>query len=58
MRWYVQHLFFWLRVGIRLSLSSTAILIYSVFPFVKVPYDLDLDSVALYLFEKNNELED
>jgi hypothetical protein len=54
---YLQHLLFAGRVALRLSLSSFFFTIHAVFPFVKIPYDLNLESMALYLFERNNDLE-
>tara|TARA_Y100000034_G_scaffold49192_1_gene60817 strand:+ start:1063 stop:1275 length:213 start_codon:yes stop_codon:yes gene_type:complete len=55
---YLQHAWFALKVSVRLSLSSTFFFVHALFPFVKIPYDLNLESTALYLFERNNELED
>ena len=55
---YLQHLVFALSVSIKLSLSSTILFIHAFLPFIKIPYDLNLESMALYLFERNNELED
>ena len=55
---YLQHLVFAMKVSLKLTFSSTAFLVHAFFPFVKVPYDLNLESMALYLFERNNELED
>ena len=55
---YINHFLFAMRVSIKLSLSSTAFLVHALFPFIKISYDLNLESMALYLFEKNNELED
>ncbi len=55
---YFHHFIFAMRVSIKLTLSSTAFFVHALFPFVKIPYDLNLESMALYLFEKNNELED
>jgi len=55
---YLQHLIFAMRVSVKLSLSSTAFFVHALFPFIKIPYNLNLESMALYLFERNNELED
>jgi hypothetical protein len=55
---YLQHLVFAMRVSIKLSISSTFFFLHAIAPFIKIPYDLNLESMALYLFEKNNELED
>ena len=55
---YLQHFVFAMRVSLKLSLSSTAFFVHAFFPFIKIPYSLNLDSMALYLFERNNELED
>ena len=55
---YLQHFIFAMKVSLKLSLSSTAFFVHAVVPLIKIPYDLNLESVALYLFEKNNELED
>ena len=55
---YSNHLIFAMRVGWKLSLASTAFFVHAFFPFIKIPYDLNLESMALYLFERNNELED
>jgi hypothetical protein len=55
---YLKHFIFAMRVSWKLSLASTAFFIHALLPFIKIPYDLNLESMALYLFEKNNELED
>ena len=55
---YLQHLVLAVKISLKLSLSSTAFFIHAFIPFVKIPYDLNLESMALYLFERNNELED
>ena len=55
---YLGHAWFALKIGLRLSLSSTCFFVHAVFPFIGIPYNLNLESTALYLFEKNNELED
>ena len=55
---YLQHFVFAMKVSLKLSLSSTAFFVHALLPFIKIPYSLNLDSIALYLFERNNELED
>ena len=55
---YLQHFIFAMKVSFKLSLSSTAFFVHALLPFIKIPYDLNLESMALYMFEKNNELED
>ena len=55
---YFDHAWLALKVSMRLSLSSTYFLIHALLPFIKIPYNLNLESTALYLFERNNELED
>ena len=55
---YLEHAWFALKISVHLLLSSLCFLVHAVFPFVEVPYNLNLESTALYLFEKNNELED
>ena len=55
---YVQHFIFAFGISLKLTLSSTAFFVHALLPFIRIPYDLNLDSMALYLFEKNNELED
>ena len=47
-----------MKVSVKLSLSSTFFFLHAIVPFIKIPYDMNLESMALYLFEKNNELED
>ena len=54
---YIQHLIFAMKVSLMLTVSSTAFFIHAILPFVEIPYNLNLESMALYLFEKNNELE-
>ena len=55
---YLQHFIFAMRVSLRLTLASTAFFIHAFVPFIKIPYNMNLESMALYLFERNNELED
>jgi len=55
---YFKHACRMMKISIRLSLSSTAFFFHAIFPPFKVPYKLNMDSIALYLFEKNNEFED
>ena len=55
---YLQHFVFAMKVSVKLSISSTFFFLHAIVPFVKIPYDLNLESMALYLFERNNELED
>ena len=55
---YFQHAFIAISIGIRLLRSSSMFFIHSIFPFIKIPELLNLESTALYLFEKNNELDD
>jgi hypothetical protein len=55
---YFKHMCYMMKISIRLSLSSMAFFFHAIFPSFRIPYDLDMDSIALYLFEKNNELED
>jgi len=55
---YIRHALFAVRIGVRLFRSSCMFLIHGIFPFVKIPESLNLESTALYLFEKNNELDD
>ena len=55
---YLKHFIFAMRVSFRLTLASTAFFIHAAVPFIKIPYNLNLESLALYLFERNNELED
>jgi len=54
---YLQHFVFAFRVALRLSLSSLFFTIHAILPFIPVPYESNLESMALYLFERNNELE-
>ena len=55
---YLEHGFFAAKISARLWLSSVCFFLHACLPFIKIPYDLNLESTALYLFEKNNELED
>ena len=55
---YLQHLRFAAGVSVRLFASSVYFIVHALLPFVPIPYWLNLESTALYLFEKNNELED
>jgi len=55
---YFHHLVFAMKISIKLTLSSTAFFIHALLPLIKIPYSLNLESMALYLFERNNELED
>jgi hypothetical protein len=55
---YIKRLYYMMKISVKLSLSSTAFFFHALFPPFKIPHELDMDSMALYLFEKNNELED
>jgi len=55
---YLQHFIFAMRVSLKLTFASTAFFIHALFPFIEMPYSLNLESISLYLLEKNNELED
>ncbi len=55
---YLQHALFAISIGTRLFLSSCFFLIHGVFPFIKIPELLNLESTASHLLEKNNELDD
>jgi len=54
---YLQHFLFALGVAYKLSLSSLFFTIHAILPFIPIPYNLNLESMALYLFERNNDLE-
>tara|TARA_B100000287_G_scaffold224847_1_gene212197 strand:- start:397 stop:597 length:201 start_codon:yes stop_codon:yes gene_type:complete len=54
---YLSHLVFALGIAWRLSISSLYFTIHAIFPPFPIPYSLNLESMALYLFEKNNDLE-
>ena len=55
---YLEHSWYALKISARLMLSSILLFIHAFFPFIEIPYNLNLESTALYLFERNNELED
>ena len=55
---YTRHALFAVGVSVRLLQSSCIFLLHGIFPFIKIPESLNLESTALYLFEKNNELDD
>lgn len=54
---YAQHFLFAFKVAFKLSLSSLFFTVHALLPFIPIPYSLNLESMALYLFEKNNDLE-
>ncbi len=54
---YLQHFMFAMGVSWRLSVSSLFFMIHALAPMINIPDRYDLDAMALYLFEKNNELE-
>ena len=55
---YLKHASFTVQISMRLLLSSCIFLVHGILPFVKIPDFLNLESTALHLFEKNNELDD
>ena len=55
---YLEHLWCALKISTRLVFSSILFFIHAFFPFIEIPYNLNLESMALYLFERNNEFED
>ena len=54
---YTQHFLLAFGVALKLSLSSLFFTVHALLPFVPIPYSLNLESMALYLFERNNDLE-
>tara|TARA_B100000287_G_scaffold91323_1_gene83601 strand:+ start:611 stop:838 length:228 start_codon:yes stop_codon:yes gene_type:complete len=55
---YLSHLGFALEVGLVLSVASLVFVLHALLPFFSIPQKYNLESLALYLFEKNNILED
>tara|TARA_Y100001938_G_C8047158_1_gene409577 strand:+ start:209 stop:421 length:213 start_codon:yes stop_codon:yes gene_type:complete len=53
---YFQHAWFALKISTQLSVCSLVFAVHAVFPFIPIPYSLNLESTALYLFEKNNDI--
>ena len=54
---YFTHAWLATKIGVRLSLSSACFLAHALLPIIKIPDYLNLESTALYLFERNNDLE-
>ena len=54
---YAQHFLFAIRVAFKLSVASLFFTIHAIVPSIPIPYSLNLESMALYLFERNNDLE-
>ena len=55
---YISHAQFALGVCLRLCASSAMYLLHATFPFIQVPDALNLESMSIYLFDKNIEVED
>ena len=49
---YLQHLRFAAGVSVRLFASSAYFIVHALLPFVPIPYWFNLESTALYLFER------
>ena len=54
---YLEHFMFAAGVSWRLSVSSLFFILHAILPIIAIPYNYNLESMALYLFEKNNDLE-
>tara|TARA_A100001391_G_C5065478_1_gene277051 strand:- start:1050 stop:1250 length:201 start_codon:yes stop_codon:yes gene_type:complete len=54
---YLKHFMFAASVSWRLSVSSLFFILHAILPIIAIPYNYNLESMALYLFEKNNDLE-
>ena len=54
---YAKHFLFAFSIAWKLSMSSLFFTLHAVLPLIPIPYNYNLESMALYLFEKNNELE-
>ena len=57
-RTYLEHAYFAAKISVRLAKCSAFFMLHALLPFIDIPYNLNLESTALYLFERNNELED
>jgi hypothetical protein len=54
---YFSHMKFAICISVRLAASAFVFLVHSAFPFVPVPRILNLETTALFLIDKNNELD-
>ncbi len=55
---FLEHGLFAVKIAMRLIAKGLLFLVHAALPFIRIPYSLNLESTALFLFEKNNELED
>tara|TARA_Y100001937_G_scaffold128199_1_gene202963 strand:+ start:3832 stop:4032 length:201 start_codon:yes stop_codon:yes gene_type:complete len=54
---YLGHFLFAMGISWRLSISSLIFMIHALLPVISIPDRYNLDAMALFLFEKNNELD-
>jgi len=55
---YLSHASFALGIGLRMAVSSAMFFVHAAMPFVQIPQHLNLESMSIYLFDKNVEVED
>ena len=55
---YLSHASFALGIGLRTALSSAMFFAHAALPFIQIPQTLNLESMSIYLFDKNVEVED
>jgi hypothetical protein len=55
---YFQHFLFAMSVGFIMLISSCFFIIHGAVPWVAIPWRFNLNSMALWLFDKNQALED
>ena len=55
---YFGHAQIALLISTRLFVSSVLFFLHSIFPFINIPRHFNLESMAIYLFDKNVEIDD
>ena len=55
---YLSHAMFAVKIGLRMAISSIMFLVHAAAPFVQIQQAFNLESMSIYLFDKNVEAED
>ena len=54
---YIEHLYFAMRIAVRLLNSVIAFALHAVFPFIDIRKELDLEATEQFIHEQNNWIE-
>ena len=55
---YIEHMIFAMGIAYRLWRSVIAFTLHAIFPFLNIEVDVDLESTAAFIEERNNWIEE